>query len=114
MYPDQGRTVNVFSMFPGLYSAGNEFRRFYSVGYISKLYTLSYTAYVSSILFVYRVSIHNVPLVFPYDRIDIKAYGPFPSLIEYLKLTLFLSGYVLFSKHSAAERQLKPYVTFDK
>lgn len=51
IYPDQGKTVNSFSMFPTLFSSTKSFRRLYPVGVLTNAYLSSYNEYLSSLFF---------------------------------------------------------------
>lgn len=107
MYPDQGNRINVFSNFPQLVSTELDYRRPYSAGYLLKHYLSNRSATTTSLLTIFRNSLHNVPFLFPYERIDVKFYGPFKSVDSFIKLHVYSAGYLVFLKNAVWADYLK-------
>lgn len=106
IYPDQGKTVNVFPIFPSLIFASNKFYRLNSTGALSSLYKLGRPEFLLSVLTVFRASLHNIPFLFPYERVEINSHGPYASVEAYLTINAFVSTNYLALKHIAIAKYL--------
>ena len=100
IYPDQGIKVNVFSSLPQLAPIEFEYRFVNKAGALVGLYLQRRAEYKSSVLEVFRSAKHDVPFLFPYDRVEISHTGPYSSVESFVKLHLYTSAYTLALKHS--------------
>lgn len=101
MYPDQGLAVNVFSTLPKLVYTSAQFRPLYSVGNLVSTYVGSVSAEKMELLSVFQKALHNVPFLFPYERVEINSHGPYNSVEEYLTIQLYVAAFTLKLKHAA-------------
>jgi len=99
IYPDLGSKINVFSTLPALIPTSKAYVRPYSVGSYLASYLASRDAFNSSVLRTFRGALHDVPFLFPYERVEIKSYGPYTSVEQFITLYLFTTSYVLKLKH---------------
>jgi hypothetical protein len=107
IYPDQGTKVNVFSSLPQLAPTEFEYRFVNRAGYLLSLYLSRRSEYKSSVLEIFRSAKHDVPFLFPYDRVEIADTGPYSSVESFVKLHLYTSAYTLALKHSNFSDKLK-------
>lgn len=101
MYPDQGLAVNVFSTLPRLVYTSAQFRPYYAVGNLTSIYTGSVSSEQAELLSVFQKALHNVPFLFPYERVEINSHGPYSSVEEYLTIQLYVAAFTLKLKHVA-------------
>ena len=109
IYPDQGETINTYPIFPQLHLTSKEYNRPYAVGNITTRYIESQHEYALSVLGVFRAAKHNIPDLFPYERVEINSHGPYSSVEEFLTINLYLSSYVLAFKFFAFAKHFAPY-----
>lgn len=114
IYPDQGKTVNVFLMLPSLVSNVKSFRKLYPSGNLVHLYTQTYHEYLSSLLVASRTLVKNVSFLFPYERVEIKSHGPYSSVKKYRKTNLYVCGFILAVKHLSYAKNLASHHFFKK
>jgi len=101
IYPDQGNTVNVFSNFPHLVLTELDYRRPYSNSGIFRHYLFGRDAVKSALLTTFRSALHNIPFLFPYERIEVKSYGPYSSVESFIKFHVYTTGYLIILKNAA-------------
>lgn len=99
MYPDQGFTINIFSALPRLVLTGSRFRSYFAVGTLTKRYSNSVRGLDAELVSVYWHSLHDVPFLFPYERVEINSHGPYTSVEEYLTVQLYVAAFTLKLKH---------------
>lgn len=100
IYPDQGLTVNVFSALPKLISTSPMFRRYLSAGFIVSLYNSSSEEEVAVVRTLHSLW-HNVPFLFPYERVEIPSYTPYKSVEDYITSQLYISAFTLKLKYAS-------------
>jgi len=99
IYPDQGKLVNVFSIIPTLTSTLNAYKSPYSAGFLTNLYISNRAPMTTELLNNFRSALHNIPYLFPYERVEINSHGPYESVEHYLTLQLYVFAYTLEIKH---------------
>jgi len=99
LYPDQGVKVNVFSSLPVLSYVSKAYVSPYSAGHYLSTYISSRDSMKSAAVNIFRGSLHDVSFLFPYERVEIKAYGPYTSVEQHITLHLFITSYILKLKH---------------
>lgn len=101
LYPDQGNRVNSFKLLPSLYSDENTMRRVFITGNLVNLCKEHFPRHESVMINAMRQGLHNLPALFPYERVEIESYEPFNDLQEFLSIDIFLAGYVSLLKDAA-------------
>lgn len=110
IYPDQGNKINVFSIFPHLHLNTRAYNRPYFPGNLSTIYLSAQKDYVTALLNVLRTAMHNIPAVFPYDRVEITSCRPYSSVEEFITIDLYVSAYILALKHLSNARHLNAFL----
>lgn len=100
MYPDQGLAINVFPIFPKLISTSPVTKRYLPVGGLVSLYT-SLAAEELAVISILRNALHNIPFLFPYERVEIPMLIPYRSVEAFITLQLFVSGFTLKLKQAS-------------
>lgn len=101
MYPDQGITINIFSTLPRLVFTSASFRSYLAVGSLTKLCVGALSRENAELLTIFRKSLHSIPFLFPYERVEINSHGPYSSVEEYLTIQLYVAAFTLKLKHSS-------------
>lgn len=99
IYPDQGSKVNVFSTLPMLIPTTKSYIRPYDAGHYLAAYVNSRNTFNNAVLRTFRGALHDIPFLFPYERVEIKSYGPYTSVEQFITLHVFVTSYVLKLKH---------------
>lgn len=109
MYPDQGKKINIFSVFPRLVNVSHRYKSVFPAGHVFYFNFIRNTRPISlnSIFDVYHTLLHDVPFLFPFERIDIPVFGPYSSVEEFLNIQLLTTSYVTLLKHAAWKNVFK-------
>jgi len=100
MYPDQGKLINIFSTTPRLALVEAAYRSPYSAGfYFTLCSSTPLNRLTNELLYVFQGAIHDVPFLFPYERVEIDFHGPYRSVEQYLTIQLYVSAFTLSLKH---------------
>ena len=109
IYPDQGEAVNVYSIFPQLALTSKEFHHPYDLGLITSQVLAGQHEWLTSIIGVFRRGKHNIPAIFPYERVEINSHGPYSSVEEFLTLDVYISSYILLLKFLVQAEKHAPH-----
>ena len=104
LYPDQGSKINVFSSLPQLTPVSKSYVSPYSAGHYLSVYTISRSNSDLAVVGVFRRALHDVAFLFPYERVEIKSYGPYASVEQHITLHLFITSYILKLKDFSKNR----------
>lgn len=112
MYPDQGKKINIFYIFPRLINVKHAYRSAYPAGTVFFYNYLSFIKpkSLASVFDIYHTLLRDVPFLFPFYRIDIPVSSIdrlYESVEMFLNLHLFTTSYSVFLKHSTWDNFFK-------
>lgn len=100
MYPDQGKTVNIFPVYNNLVYKGYQFKQSFNTGKLTLQSNQTRGDLMNSSLNVFRQSLHDIAYLFPYERVQIHSHGPYPSVESHIFYHMYIVAYWLTLKHN--------------
>lgn len=98
-YPDQKAVVNIFPIFPIANKNNYLYKRFNSVGSVTKFSALITGLHIKSVLKVFRATFHDIAYLFPFERIDIANHDPYATLDHFVVANIYMNAFISAVKH---------------